>query len=300
MTLISRINSLIFLAWRVLSQLGLGGLLLSLTACINANSNNDELTELKASASYRERMALPPEAHFIATLEQIDAGNAVTETVARTELSGPLAIPIPFSLRYRTDAMTANGRYQIHARILLRDKVLFQLIEPYAISAARHQQPATELNLLLKRAFAPAFPGAQTTTAETGTEAGAVPAAFEDVYWQLHQLNGASVSVQAQDAKQRQRTPYLLFQSKTKRLVGFGGCNHLQGSYTVSSEVLRIGQTAGTLMACAQGMEQEQAMLSILAAIAHWQIRDDRLQLLDKQRAVIAEFVRAEHVSGEK
>ena len=296
MTLISHINSLIFLAWRVLSQLGLGSLLLSLTACINANSNNDELTELKASASYRERMALPPEAHFIATLEQIDAGNAVTETVARTELSGPLAIPIPFSLHYRTDAMAANGRYQIHARILLRDKVLFQLIEPYAISSARHQQSATELNLLLKRAFAPAFPGAQTTT----VEAGAVPAAFEDISWQLHQLNGASVSVQAQDAKQRQRTPYLLFQSKTKRLVGFSGCNHLQSSYTVSSELLRIGQTAGTLMACAQSMEQEQAMLSMLVAIAHWQIRDDRLQLLDKQRAVIAEFVRAEHVSGEK
>ena len=296
MTLISHINSLIFLAWRVLSQLGLGSLLLSLTACINANSNNDELTELKASASYRERMALPPEAHFIATLEQIDAGNAVTETVARTELSGPLAIPIPFSLHYRTDAMAANGRYQIHARILLRDKVLFQLIEPYAISAARHQQSATELNLLLKRAFAPAFPGAQTTT----VEAGAVPAAFEDISWQLHQLNGASVSVQAQDAKQRQRTPYLLFQSKTKRLVGFSGCNHLQSSYTVSSELLRIGQTAGTLMACAQSMEQEQAMLSMLVAIAHWQIRDDRLQLLDKQRAVIAEFVRAEPVSGEK
>ncbi len=275
-------------------RLCLGIMMLGITACVGAKDS--ELSAVTGTASYRERMALPPAARFLATLERLDAGNSVMQTVASTELPGPLTIPISFSLPYRANTMAANERYQIHARIMLGEKVLFQAIEPYAISAATHSQANASLNLLLKRAFGPAFPTAQTSKS--------VATELENVTWLLRQLNGVAISTNDSSTNApstgslstdvRQRIPYLRFQAEAKLMVGFSGCNRLQTNYVVSADTLRVEQTAGTLMACAQGMEQEQAVLSMLSAVGHWQIRDGRLQLLNNERVVVAEFERDE------
>ena len=47
---------------------------------------------------------------------------------------------------------------------------------------------------------------------------------------------------------------------------------------------------AGTRMACAQGMEVEQAFLEAVGQVSRWKITGGKLQLLDSTGKVLARF----------
>ena len=51
-----------------------------------------------------------------------------------------------------------------------------------------------------------------------------------------------------------------------------------------------MGPGASTRMACAEGMEQEHAYLSILALVASYRIDRKSLSLLDSDAKVLASF----------
>jgi uncharacterized lipoprotein YbaY/heat shock protein HslJ len=119
-----------------------------------------------------------------------------------------------------------------------------------------------------------------------GCEALAGRATLENTYWKLASLRGRPVPPVAN----QQREPHLILQPAQKRVAGSGGCNRLMGSYTLEGERLSFSQMAGTRMACPQGMDTERAFLDGLAAAARWQIDSQRLELLDAQGDVVAEF----------
>jgi heat shock protein HslJ len=73
-------------------------------------------------------------------------------------------------------------------------------------------------------------------------------------------------------------------------VAGYGGCNRLGGSYMLEGSSLRFGPLAGTMMACANGMDAEKAYLEALARVAGWRIRGVHLELLDAGGAVLARF----------
>jgi heat shock protein HslJ len=99
-------------------------------------------------------------------------------------------------------------------------------------------------------------------------------ASLKNTYWKVMELHGRPVSV-----FENQREPYILLQLHEDRLVGSGGCNQLFGGYTLDRETLRLTGVGSTLMACAQGMEQEQALLQALGTITRYAIRQDTLRL---------------------
>jgi copper homeostasis protein (lipoprotein) len=88
----------------------------------------------------------------------------------------------------------------------------------------------------------------------------------------------------------QQREPFIVLQSGDRRITGFSGCNQLSGSYHLAADELKILPAATTRMACAQGMDIEQRLLKALEATASWRIEGDRLDLLDKQREILAIF----------
>jgi copper homeostasis protein (lipoprotein) len=96
---------------------------------------------------------------------------------------------------------------------------------------------------------------------------------LEETYWKVMELHGQPVAVFA-----NQREPYLQFKSGS-RVVGFSGCNRLGGSYTIAGDTLRLGKLASTMMACVQGMEQEQTLLKALATVTRYTITRDTLRL---------------------
>jgi copper homeostasis protein (lipoprotein) len=110
-------------------------------------------------------------------------------------------------------------------------------------------------------------------------------ASLENTYWKLIALRGTPVAM-----SDRQREPHLILQPEQHRVTGSGGCNRLAGGYTLAGDRLTFGRAAGTMMACADGMEQERAFLDALAAAARWRIDGQRLELLDSRGEVLARF----------
>jgi heat shock protein HslJ len=65
-------------------------------------------------------------------------------------------------------------------------------------------------------------------------------------------------------------------------VAGSGGCNGYSASYTVDGSSIRIGPTAGTMMACADDVNtQETAYHAALVAATTFGFRDGNLELRD-------------------
>ena len=115
----------------------------------------------------------------------------------------------------------------------------------------------------------------------------------ENTEWTLVRLGEQPVTTGNQ-----QRSPNLKLSSADKRVSGSGGCNRFTGSYTLEGDRLKFGQLAGTMMACLQGMEQEQAFYKALGNVVGWRITEQRLQIVDASGKLLAEFARAEQTTA--
>jgi copper homeostasis protein (lipoprotein) len=108
---------------------------------------------------------------------------------------------------------------------------------------------------------------------------------LEDIYWKLTHLGNTAVI-----ASDRQREPHLVLRSQDRRLGGSGGCNRLLGSYELAGDTLTFGHMAATKMACAQGMDTEQAFLEALTQVKAWKIVSEHLELFDAGGHLLARF----------
>ncbi len=78
-------------------------------------------------------------------------------------------------------------------------------------------------------------------------------------------------------------------------IQGNGGCNSFSGSLEKSESGVTVGPLRATRMACAeQVMQRETALIAALQDAKQFEIGGDRLQLLDGDRTLLAEFVAVE------
>lgn len=328
-----------------------------MTAC--STPSIPATASVSGTATYRERIALPPDAVFEARLEDVSRADAAAELVASTRTESPGAPPFKFTLTYDPARIEVAHRYAIRARVLHGDEVLFTSdthtplpagpdaapIEIMMVQAGRpatapaagptlrrgmysymadaglftdcasgERLPVAQLldNAALESAYmkARSEPGAAMLATvvgriETreGMEGPPRPtllvehfvsvaaascespgaAALEDSYWRLVQLGTAPVTLAA-----AQRAPYFVLASSSHRVSGYAGCNRMMGGYTLDGAKLSFTQMAGTMMACAQGMDTEQGFHAALAQVAAWRIEAGRLELRDANGAVVA------------
>jgi copper homeostasis protein (lipoprotein) len=106
-----------------------------------------------------------------------------------------------------------------------------------------------------------------------------------DMYWVLTTLNGRPV---AATPARNQREASLVLHSQDQRVSGSGGCNRITGSYRLQGSELTFGPLAGSMMACADGMNLEQEFLETLPRVTGWRIAGIHLELTDAGGAVVA------------
>jgi heat shock protein HslJ len=136
------------------------------------------------------------------------------------------------------------------------------------------------MEMLLAAAVLVALPGCprntnpppQTTMSEIGTRT-----------WSLVELNGrpAGTGAGGQPAT---------LQLAADQASGFAGCNRFSSTYTLSGTALRFTGPVSTRMACAAGMELEQAYLSVITATRAYRVTDSTLELLGDGGTVLARF----------
>jgi copper homeostasis protein (lipoprotein) len=125
---------------------GLGRLALVLFCAVS--SEGVTAGQVKGNATYRERMALPPNAVFEATLEDVSKADAAAEVIGRARIEQPGNPPIRFEITYDPSGINPKHRYAVRARILVDGKLFFITDQSYPVLTAGK---GNEVALLLRR-----------------------------------------------------------------------------------------------------------------------------------------------------
>jgi uncharacterized lipoprotein YbaY/uncharacterized lipoprotein NlpE involved in copper resistance len=124
---------------------------------------------LQGSATYRERMLLPPDAVFEATLQDISRADAPARVIDRVRLDPAGQPPFRFELVYDDAAITPGRRYAVRATVTHQGRLLFTTDRVYSVLDGRNAP--LELLLVSARRGPP--------TAVKPDALGALPASFE-------------------------------------------------------------------------------------------------------------------------
>ena len=149
-------------AWRALQAPTT--ILLCVLAC-----GESATAQIKGTATYRERIAMPADAIFEATLEDVTRADAAADVIGRARIEKPGNVPIRFEIPYDTSRIVRNHRYVVRARILSGGKLFFTTDQSYPVLT---QGRGKDVSVLLRRASASGTPG-------SGSQAlGILPATF--------------------------------------------------------------------------------------------------------------------------
>ena len=220
---------------------------------------------VRGMATYLERIALPANAVFEVSLEDVSRAGAPGELIARVRNEQPGNPPIPFVIAYDAGRINPSHSYAVRARILVGDRLWFTTDENYPVLTRGR---GSDVQLLLRRGNAPGPTGRLPTNPSV--------APLENTYWKLINLGNSAVRTASQ-----QREAHFILHPDNRSVTGSGGCNRLTGGYELRGDRISFSKVASTMMACVNGMETEQAFLKALGRVNRWRIAGQQLELVD-------------------
>jgi putative lipoprotein len=231
---------------------------------------NGQQMNVTGTVTYRERMALPPDAAIDVRLEDTSAQDAPAKLIGESVFAAAgQQVPIPFQVSFNTADINPAHTYQLRANITVDGTKMFASTSAYPVITNGAPMSA---DILLQKVAASA-PEKTTGPKLHGT------------YWSLVELNGKS-AVPGMGRAQ----PYIRLHREQSRFEGSSGCNGVTGTYLVEQNALQFNPAATTLMMCPQTlMEQEQALIAALKVTASYRIVGDMLEL-SNGTAVVAKF----------
>jgi len=235
---------------------------------------------IRGTATYRERLMLPPQAVFEARLEDVSRADAPSRVLGQSQVSGANS-PIRFEIPYLRDMISARSRYTVSARITVDGELWFvndTRTPVFADAASVPPGGVREIQLALVRVTPRASAPAVT------------PDALLNVRWVLKRLGAVDLP-----GRKGTREPYMTLASPPGRIEGFSGCNRLFGAFSVEGAKLTFGPGIGmTRMACTGkgAAELESGFAQALQATARWRIDGSALELRDETGGVLARFAR--------
>ena len=127
--------------------------------------------QVRGTATYRERVALPPNAVFEATLEDVTKADAPAELIGRYRADQINGAPIRFEINYDPSEIDPSHRYVVRGRIVVGGKLLLHTDPPPRVLTGGR---GTQVSLLLT----PANGTAPAVSSSTGATLGALPATY--------------------------------------------------------------------------------------------------------------------------
>lgn len=107
-------------------------MLMTLAACEAPNATGPEgsampahMETIRGTVTYRERMALPPEARIEVSLVDVSLADAPSTTIAVTEIRPQGQVPVPYTLSYDPGRIEDRHSNALQARITSGDELLF-------------------------------------------------------------------------------------------------------------------------------------------------------------------------------
>ncbi len=128
------------------------GIFSSVAVCAAAPSPDEPAAQPKitGTVSYRERIALPPDASVQVRLDDVSQPEAAPRRIAETTFpTAGKQVPIPFELPYSAADIVAGRRYAVRAKIVADGKTLFSTKTPYPVIT---RGAPTQLEILVQQA----------------------------------------------------------------------------------------------------------------------------------------------------
>lgn len=231
---------------------------------------------ITGTATYRERIALPPNAVFEAVLEDVSRADAPAVVLGRHLLEPAGQPPFEFSIPYSPADIQPQMRYGVRGRVLLDGRLLF-ITDTFNQVLKTPQD--TKIELMLRHVAAdpvtPPVPPAPVSTAP-----------LQDTYWKLVRLGNEAVAPPVG----QNREAHLVLHTQGQRVAGSGGCNRLTGSYVLEGGKLGFPPVATTRMACPEAGDAEGRFLKALTQVAGYRLSGPQLVLLDAGGQVLAQL----------
>jgi copper homeostasis protein (lipoprotein) len=132
-------------------------------ACV-VSVHGSAAAQIRGTATFRERIALPAEALFDATLEDVSSADAPSIVLGRARIRGPGQPPIRFQIPFDAARIDPGHRYVVRARILVGTRPMFTTDQSYPVLTGGNGR---QVALLLHRSTA--TDPTTTESAERGT-----------------------------------------------------------------------------------------------------------------------------------
>ncbi len=246
-----------------LSSIGMVGPIVDL---VRIRVRSDGMATVSGTVSYRERLALPPDAVLEVQLADVSKQDVAATIVAETSVAAHgRQVPIPFVLPYDPAMIAVNHTYVVRAAIRSDGDLLFTSASHYPVITRGN--PA-KVDLLLVLADKPA----DATENLWGTA------------WVLEDLAGAGVMDRVQAT--------LVF-SEVGAVSGSATCNQFRGTATVTGASITFGLLATTRMTCGEAvMEQETRYLAALKEAERFELKGTFLYIYVVGRPQPLRFIR--------
>ncbi len=128
--------------------------LVSVLTCV-AGVHGSAEAQVRGTASFRERVKLPPSAVFEATLEDASRAGDPGSVIGRTRVAGPGSAPIRFVIDYDESRIEPRHVYLVRARVIVGSRQRFVADPGDRVLTWGHGRHAS---LMLQRSNAPVTP----------------------------------------------------------------------------------------------------------------------------------------------
>jgi len=238
---------------------------------------------LTGQVTYRERMALPPDATLEVQLLDVSRADARATVHAAARLSGPGQVPLTFTLNFDDKVIDPRHTYALSARITSGGRLVFLNTTQYQVNPLAPERPVMiVMDLVGHPEAAPPPPPAQKEAAVPPVAT--TPTPLIGVTWRAVDLKG-------QPTSDKVRTTLSI--AEDGRTGGKGGCNNYFTQATVDGLKLSFGSPASTRMACPEpAMSQEASFFSALGAVAAYTLDGDTLKLSDSNGNAVMTLVK--------
>jgi len=227
------------------------------------------------TVTYRQRVALPPDAVVEVLLQDSSRADAAARTIGQATIpTHGSQVPIPFRIDYDSAAIDPTHSYSVRATISVGGRLLFSSATMYPVlTRGAGSEAAIEVYMILPAGAAP----------DPGAKPGA---SLENTFWKLVAIGDTPAIAQPTG-----REASFTLHSDGHRLSGSGGCNRLLGKYEADAGTLTIVPSGTTMMGCSEElMHQESDFVSALRMTTGYGLSGDTLELRNGGR-VLARFM---------
>jgi putative lipoprotein len=251
-----------------------------------------KMAKIEGEVFYRERIMIAPDSEIEVQLEDISRADALATVMASVSFQARGGPPYAFAIEYDPARIDSRMRYALRARITSPDGELMftntEYIDPFSgnpvqvlVQGMARPTPVPEPEPAQQPEPRPeAQPAAPTADAASGQ------ASDGAIVWELASLGGDEAPVGAGG-----KPVDLQMNPVDSTATGFSGCNRYSGSFSnkgrsTHGTPIKFGPLAGTMMACPEGGDLEQAYLQTLAGVDAYRMRGGELALMSGDKVV--------------